>query len=75
MSASEIFQLYSEGFRLVCRYCKVELSTVPASLIPGQKPQYVACPNNQNHITLLSEPANLAEFRKWVSSQRDTKHE
>ncbi len=55
MNANEIRRLYSEGFRLTCRYCKIEFSTIPESLRLGETPVFVACPNNINHMHLVSD--------------------
>jgi hypothetical protein len=70
MDTQEILRLYAEGFRLVCRYCKVEFTTIPETLLPGQTPQYVACPNNKNHMTILCEPAEaMKSVRERMASR------
>jgi hypothetical protein len=71
MDTQEILRLYSEGFRLVCRYCKVEFTTIPESLALGQRPQFVACPNNQNHMTILCEPTeSMKAVRELMAARR-----
>jgi hypothetical protein len=70
MNTEEILRLYSKGFRLVCRYCKVEFATIPESLMVGQRPQYVACPNNPNHMTILSEPTESMQGMRELMAQR-----
>jgi hypothetical protein len=58
MQARDILRLYAEGFRLICRYCKVEFTTVPGTLAPGETPVSVSCPKNINHMHLLNDPAS-----------------
>ena len=65
MDASEILRLYAAGTHLSCRYCKVELRTIPEQLQPGQMPLYLQCPNNPNHMALHCDPAKgMQEIRK-----------
>jgi hypothetical protein len=56
MQGGEILRLYAEGYRLVCRYCKVEFTTIPKTLTPGELPVSVSCPKNINHMHLLNDP-------------------
>jgi ribosomal protein L37AE/L43A len=59
MTTEEVLRSYVEGFRLTCRYCKVEFETIPAILLPGERPSVVTCPNNRNHMSILTEPARV----------------
>lgn len=59
MDAAEILRLYAAGQRLTCRYCKVELKSVPERLGPGDRPIGLMCPNNPNHMTLRTHPAKI----------------
>jgi hypothetical protein len=61
MPGREILRLYAEGFRLVCRYCKVEFSTIPDTLAPGEMPVSVSCPKNINHMHLVNDPASAMQ--------------
>ncbi|MEG3792189.1 hypothetical protein V1318_18885 [Lysobacter sp. CCNWLW3] len=57
MDAAEILRLYATGQRLPCRYCKVELKSIPEQLASGEWPIHLTCPNNPNHISLHADPA------------------
>jgi len=57
MDALEILRLYASGQRLSCRYCNVELRSIPEQLRPGEQPTFLQCPNNPNHMTLFSDSA------------------
>lgn len=75
MKAQEVLRLYAEGFRLVCRYCKVEFTTIPEALEPNEIPISVTCPSNINHMHLRIEPEQAMKgvrsgMRTWSSEAK-----
>jgi len=71
MSGQQVLSLYAQGYQVTCRYCKVPFVTRPELLEPGASPQYVACPKNQNHFSLITEPADrMNEMRERMDDRR-----
>ena len=58
MKSTEVLRLYADGYRLVCRYCKIEFTTIPETLSPGETPTFVSCPKNRNHMHLVTDSAH-----------------
>jgi len=72
MSAHEVLSLYAQGYQVVCRYCKVPFITRPEVLSAGEAPQFITCPRNQNHFSLLTEPAEQTqEMRHRMKARRN----
>jgi hypothetical protein len=72
MSGQEVLSLYAQGYQVLCRYCKVPFITQPEFIPIGEAPQFVACPENPNHFTLLTEPADrMQEMRKRMNARRN----
>ncbi len=68
MDSSEILRLYAAGLRLSCRYCKVELRSIPEQLQSGELPLYLQCPNNPNHMALHVDPAKgMRAIRRFTN--------
>jgi hypothetical protein len=75
METQEILRLYSEGHRLVCRFCKVEFSTIPESLALGQRPIHVVCPNNPNHMQIHADPSDKVSAMRRAMREMKGQHQ
>ena len=69
MQTEEILRLYASGYRISCRYCKVEFRTIPEKLKPGEQPSFVQCPNNPNHMSVCSD--TMTSLRAVREAMRD----
>ena len=71
MKSTEVLRLYADGYRLVCRYCKIEFTTIPETLSPGEAPMFVSCPKNMNHMHLVTDPAHAMRGVRARMNLRD----